>query len=66
MYNTCCSSYIAHNQLIRDFFVGGLGMCVLMLFVAGIVALGILSPSYGDVILYNSSLKDQTPYVQNL
>ena len=38
----------------------------LVLFLAGIVALTIVSPSYGDVTLYDSSVIGQTPDDQNL
>ncbi len=41
-------------------------MCALMLIITGIVALAILFPSYGDVILYDSSVSGQTPDVQKL
>ena len=41
-------------------------MRTLMLFLIGIVALTVLSPSYGDVTLYDSSVSGQTPDNQNL
>ncbi len=41
-------------------------MRTLVLFLVGIVALTIVSPSYGDVTLYDSSVSSQTPDDQNL
>ena len=41
-------------------------MRTLILFLTGIVALTIVSPSFGDVILYDSSVSGQTPDDQNL
>ncbi len=41
-------------------------MRTLMLFLAGIVVLTILSPSFGDVTLYDSSVSGQKPNDQNL
>ncbi len=40
-------------------------MRTLMRFIAGIVAPTILSPDYGDVLLYDSSVSNQTPDIQN-
>ena len=63
--------FVAHHLLLtiilrKVFFEGDLNMRALIFFLVGIVPLSIVSPSYGDVILYDSSVSGQTPDNQNL